>query len=332
LFVQFQLLDLKISIRRVIIGKPSRYGSDTTPLYPVVCRNGHMTYSSPLFVEFVHHHSKSEQILSITKRCGRIPIMVGSCLCHLAHLTPEEKVQLKEEANETGGYFIVNGNERLIRFVIQQRCNHPIALTKARFSERDLFFSDSAIFMRCAKKDGTSTLNILFYTQDRQCAFRVLINRQEVFVNFWTLLRALMPDIPAALVKKKLFEATFQDTMSNVNASQKSVLGFIEIDQLWEEFMNQETLFCDVDAYENRYLHQLGKQYWDLVSSRIKPDALYEDAGRYVIDQYILVHCDTWTSKFEILILLYQKLILLVRGEISVRNCFKIFYVTIALF
>jgi DNA-directed RNA polymerase I subunit RPA2 len=55
---------------------------------------------------------------------GGIPIMVKSNLCHLHGLSPAELVERHEEAEELGGYFIVNGIERLIRLLIVNRRNH----------------------------------------------------------------------------------------------------------------------------------------------------------------------------------------------------------------
>jgi DNA-directed RNA polymerase beta subunit len=39
----------------------------------------------------------------------------------------KELVEAKEESEELGGYFIVNGIEKLIRMLIVQRRNHPMA-------------------------------------------------------------------------------------------------------------------------------------------------------------------------------------------------------------
>ena len=44
---------------------------------------------------------------------GELPIMVRSCRCALAGKAPEELVRLREEANELGGYFIINGYARI---------------------------------------------------------------------------------------------------------------------------------------------------------------------------------------------------------------------------
>ena len=50
----------------------------------------------------------------ITLRCslGAMPLMVRSSKCPLSGLSPAQLVAKKEEAEEMGGYFVVNGNEK----------------------------------------------------------------------------------------------------------------------------------------------------------------------------------------------------------------------------
>jgi DNA-directed RNA polymerase I subunit RPA2 len=47
---------------------------------------------------------------------------VGSNRCRLAGKSPSELVEMKEEASEVGGYFIVNGNEKIIRLLQVSLC------------------------------------------------------------------------------------------------------------------------------------------------------------------------------------------------------------------
>ena len=44
--------------------------------------------------------------------------------CRLANLPSKALVRHKEEAQEFGGYFIVNGNERIVRMLIMPRRNY----------------------------------------------------------------------------------------------------------------------------------------------------------------------------------------------------------------
>lgn len=51
-----------------------------------------------------------------TKDCGLLPIMVKSNRCNLRGMSSAALVGKNEESNSWGGYFIVNGNEKLIRY------------------------------------------------------------------------------------------------------------------------------------------------------------------------------------------------------------------------
>lgn len=50
--------------------------------------------------------------------------VLQSKLCNLSKLTQKDLVQRKEDAEEFGGYFIVNGNERVVRLLSAQRRNY----------------------------------------------------------------------------------------------------------------------------------------------------------------------------------------------------------------
>ena len=50
-----------------------------------------------------------------TRSLGSIPIMLRSAACNLSGLSPEELIRHGEHEHEWGGYFIVEGHERIIR-------------------------------------------------------------------------------------------------------------------------------------------------------------------------------------------------------------------------
>ena len=50
---------------------------------------------------------------------GMAPIMVQSDLCNLKGMSPTQLVERREDHNEMGGYFLINGNEKVIRLVIE---------------------------------------------------------------------------------------------------------------------------------------------------------------------------------------------------------------------
>ena len=82
-----------------------------------------------------------------------IPLMVQSKNCHLYKLSPEELIKKKEDCTEFGGYFIVNGNEKLVRMLIITKRNFPICFERTSFVNREANFTPYAVTMRCVRKD-----------------------------------------------------------------------------------------------------------------------------------------------------------------------------------
>lgn len=95
-------------------------------LYPWECRLRSLTYSAPLYAT-VSRKFDNEPEEKVTLCLGEIPVMVGSKFCNLHNLTEEELTKKKEDCFEFGGYFIINGNERIVRMLIQTKRNYPIA-------------------------------------------------------------------------------------------------------------------------------------------------------------------------------------------------------------
>ncbi|KAH0488663.1 MAG: hypothetical protein KVP17_003969 [Porospora cf. gigantea B] len=306
---------LQISVSDLELGHPIRQDAEgfDKRMFPWYCRNAHCTYGAPLYVTFLMHNQVKGRSKKLRLMVGTMPVMVRSNRCHLSGLQPGEMARAAaEDVNEVGGYFVINGNERCIRFVIQQRTNYPIAIRKPRLKDRDLFFTEYAVLMRCMRTDGTSTNNIAFFTEDEQCCYRVLLNRAEYMCPFWVLLRALMPTLQMEQLKQKLFG---MELLGENGAERTTKLEF-----LWQAFVDQEAMFTEVDKYEDRHLAALGKFFYDGLTNKLKPGATFEDAGRMVINRYVLVHTDNWNDKFETLLLMYRKLLALVHGDIPPEN------------
>ncbi|EZG55042.1 DNA-directed RNA polymerase beta subunit [Gregarina niphandrodes] len=305
---------LTVSISRVELGMPRRVdneshsGSDTRQ-FPVHARLSHVTYGAPMYISYVWNNSAGKKVKERTVLSGVCPVLVRSDACHLSKLSAFEMARYAgEDIEEVGGYFIVNGNERGVRFVIQQRCNYPIAIKKKSLRDRDVFYTEYAVAFRAARSDGSSTNNIVFYTEDNQCVFRILLNRGEWTCPFWLLLKALFPTCQLKMVKEKLLSLGEDLELES------------EISNLWHDFIEGDVLHADQDLHEDRHLALLGYQFWDGVYQRLPPGATYATAGRYIIDRYVLVHTESWIGKFETLILMWQKLWCLKRGLIPAEN------------
>jgi DNA-directed RNA polymerase subunit B len=105
----------KIKLKRVEVGRPRVIevdGSDH-PVYPMECRLRNLTYSAPVYLEIAVVRDGIEEATEIV-HIGDIPIMLKSKLCLLHNLGYNELIQVGEDPNDPGGYFIVNGSERVI--------------------------------------------------------------------------------------------------------------------------------------------------------------------------------------------------------------------------
>lgn len=119
--------EVRWSIEDVLILKPTASAATVDrPVFPHACREGHSTYSAPatarLRVTITQANGTSSELL-VTRNLGQVPIMVRSRHCHLYNMTPAQLVQHHEEQNEAGGFFIVNGNEKVVRMLTVARRN-----------------------------------------------------------------------------------------------------------------------------------------------------------------------------------------------------------------
>lgn len=73
----------------------------------------------------------------IDRVLGQVPVIIKSKRCYLANKSPREHyIAVHEEAEEMGGYFIINGNEKVMRILIMPRRNHIMAIRRPTFSKR----------------------------------------------------------------------------------------------------------------------------------------------------------------------------------------------------
>ena len=104
----------KIKFGSIEIGDPRVVEVDGTvrEVYPREARIRNLTYSAPLYLEIELDDEGRESYERVN--IGDIPIMVKSSLCLLSRHTEDELVRIGEDPKEVGGYFIVNGSERVI--------------------------------------------------------------------------------------------------------------------------------------------------------------------------------------------------------------------------
>ena len=104
-----------IRLKKIWVEKPTIIEADGSrrAIFPSEARLRSLTYSAPIFLE-VSAYVDDVQRESFTAIVGKIPIMTKSKYCHLYGMKKEDLIKHGEDPDDRGGYFIINGNERVI--------------------------------------------------------------------------------------------------------------------------------------------------------------------------------------------------------------------------
>lgn len=129
----------EINFGKIYISKPTQTEGDGTthPMFPQEARLRNLTYSSPLYVDMTKrvfksddNNRKDDELEWIEERVenespdtkvylGKVPIMLRSKFCMLRDLAEHEFYELKECPYDMGGYFVINGSEKVL--IAQER-------------------------------------------------------------------------------------------------------------------------------------------------------------------------------------------------------------------
>ncbi|MAF51364.1 MAG: hypothetical protein CMH64_04715 [Nanoarchaeota archaeon] len=123
--------DFKIKLDKIWIEKPQIIEADGSrrDVYPAEARLRKLTYSAPIYLE-VTAHIDGVQVENFTSEIGRLPLMIKSKFCHLNKLNREELIEKGEDPDDPGGYFILNGNERLL-VMVEDLASNKVFVEKA---------------------------------------------------------------------------------------------------------------------------------------------------------------------------------------------------------
>ena len=107
--------DFRIKLDKIWSIKPEITEADGSKrnIFPMEARLRKLTYSAPTFIE-VSAHINGVQRESFVTQVGNIPIMLKSKWCHLHNMNRNELIEKGEDPDEPGGYFIINGTEKVL--------------------------------------------------------------------------------------------------------------------------------------------------------------------------------------------------------------------------
>jgi DNA-directed RNA polymerase II subunit RPB2 len=126
-----------ISFKQYYMSKPIINENDgsVSPMYPNIARLRSLTYASNLYIDIEQKIIKygsdgkvTEQIQLETLEkfnIGKLPIMIGSDLCILNEQVGRTRAEMGECEYDYGGYFIINGSEKVI-ISQEKKCENKV--------------------------------------------------------------------------------------------------------------------------------------------------------------------------------------------------------------
>ncbi|MCJ1445590.1 MAG: DNA-directed RNA polymerase I subunit RPA2 [Stictis urceolatum] len=306
---------LQVRIRDVMLEKAqlpasNKFSTRNREIYPSECRERHATYRGRLRAKIEVRVNNGDWVEMI-RELGPLPIMLRSNRCHLEGLSPAELVRRKEESEELGGYFIVNGNEKLIRMLIVSKRNYPMAIVRGSYTGRGAAYTKFGIQIRCCRPDQTSQTNVLHYLSDGDITFRFSWKKAEYLV-------------PVMMILKALVETNDRDIF-------EKLVGMAGSKGVKNTFITERAELL-LRTYKSYNLHgkattraYLGEKFKFVLD--VPEDTSNLTAGTEFLRKIVLVHLGNVNvsdaqdaDKFNMLLFMIRKLYALVAGDCAVDN------------
>lgn len=304
-----------VRIRKVILEKsvlPAANKLSTTnrDIYPAECRERHATYRGKLRAQVEYKLNEGAWQKEI-KELGQLPIMVKTNRCHLEKCTPAQLVQHKEESEELGGYFVVNGIEKMIRMLIVSRRNFPLAILRSSFTKRGPRYTKYGIQIRSVRPDQTPQANVLHYLSDGNITFRFSWRKNEYLVPVMMILKALVETND-----REIFEGL---TGMSVGSNIENTFMTDRVELLLRTYKDYKV------QGKSKTRSYLGGKFRPVLG--VPDDMSDEEVGAEFLRKIVLVHLGNGRlteshnhDKFRMLLFMIRKLYTLVAGDCSTDN------------
>ena len=180
---------IKFWLENIHVGAP--------PLSPAECRIRGVNYHGVVTGDLCVQTVGSSHVLRLKRRLGIMPVMVMSDACTLSKCSPEKLVLKGEDSCEFGGYFIINGAERLIRLLQVPRRNFPLGIQRSSFQKRGNMYTDLGIMFRSARYSGcqSTITNVVHYLEGGMVTLRVSVRKQEFLIPMYIIMKSLVPGL-----------------------------------------------------------------------------------------------------------------------------------------
>ncbi|MCD1294003.1 DNA-directed RNA polymerase subunit B'' [Methanocella sp. CWC-04] len=251
--VERNIEPVKVKLGKIRVGNPVVREADGSvePLYPTEARLRNITYAAEIFLEMSIVRGEVEEE-PIEVNIGQMPIMIGCNKCNLSKLSPEEWVKFGEDPVDPGGYFVINGTERVIMTL------EDLAPNKIMVEYDDRYGDQIEVAKVFSQRRGYRALVIV--ERGRKSILEVSFPSISGRLNLVTLMRALGLE-------------TDQEIVSAVSD-----------DPEIQKFMLENLDEAEADTTESA-MEKIGKR---VAAGQAKD--YQKKRAHYVIDRYLLPH------------------------------------------
>ncbi|CCD24971.1 DNA-directed RNA polymerase III core subunit RET1 NDAI_0E01550 [Naumovozyma dairenensis CBS 421] len=159
------------------VGKKSTSSARDYLTPPHECRLRDMTYSAPIYVDIEYTRGRNI-IMHKDVEIGRMPIMLRSNKCTLYGADEKQMAKLNECPLDPGGYFIVNGTEKVI--LVQEQ------------------LSKNRIIVEADEKKGIVQASVTSSTHERKSKTYVITKNGKIYLKH----NSIAEEIPIVIVLK----------------------------------------------------------------------------------------------------------------------------------
>ncbi|KAK6489949.1 DNA-directed RNA polymerase I subunit RPA2 isoform X2 [Huso huso] len=236
----------------------------------------------------------------IKQSLGFVPIMVKSKLCNLYRLPPKDLIKHHEEAEEMGGYFIVNGIEKIIRMLIMPKRNYPIAMVRPKWKGRGQGYTEYGISMRCVRDEHTAINMNLHYLDNGTVMLNFIYHRELFFIPLGFALKALA-DVTDFQISQELIKGREDNSFYKSCVSEMLRMVVVE--------------GCTT---KKQVLNYLGERF--RVKLSLPEWYTNQQCADFLLEHCICIHLKSNIEKFYLLCLMTRKLFTFAKGECMEEN------------
>ncbi|XP_067841222.1 DNA-directed RNA polymerase I subunit RPA2 [Heptranchias perlo] len=268
-------------------------------VYPAECRGRRSTYKGKLTADISWSVNGVPKGI-IKQSLGLIPVMVKSKLCNLYRLSPQDLIKHHEEAEEMGGYFIINGIEKIVRMLIMPRRNFPIAMVRPKWKSRGPGYTQYGISMHCVKDEHTAINMNLHYLDNGTIMVNFIYQKELFFIPLCFALKAMVDftdyQIYQELIKGKEDNSFFKSCVAQM----------------------LRMVMMEGCTTKKQVLNYLGERF--RVKLYLPEWYTNEQAAEFLLDQCLCIHLKSNVEKFYLLCLMTRKLFAFAKDECQEEN------------